>query len=148
MPPVGSNLNKGVENEQPLMQARMGNGQAGFVDNSIAVEQQVKVEQSRPPAHFLRPGAAVRSFDGEQTIKQFARREAGRDEDRAIQVCRLRSGADWIGLVPPTDGQHCRVIQRMKMFNRAVEQLRAFPEIRTERDGCLNRLYHALADRC
>jgi hypothetical protein len=69
---AGSELGKGLEDEHPLVQARVRNGQAGLVQLLVAVEEKVEIE--RPwPVLAGDPDAAEALLDCEQPVEEFAR---------------------------------------------------------------------------
>jgi hypothetical protein len=87
-----SDLGQRQEHERPLVHARVRNGQAGFPDDFVAVEQQVQVERARRARE--RSLAARPRLGGEQLIEQLARGQPGFDLRDRVDEIRLRSDAD------------------------------------------------------
>ena len=73
-------------------QVRMRHAQAGFVDDRVAVEQQVEVERARAPAGFAGAIAGC-AFDFEQPPEQVARGQPVSSIATALREIRLRGQA-------------------------------------------------------
>jgi hypothetical protein len=72
--------------------------QTRLVDDLIAVEQNIQIEQPRSPAIFGVAISAVIALDRQQQFEQFARRKSRAQLRRRIQVSTLLAGADRFGL--------------------------------------------------
>jgi hypothetical protein len=81
---VRPGLQQRQQGERAFVQVRMRQAQAGLVDDGIAVEQQVEVEDARPPAFAFDANPAGITLDGKQDIEQVARRQRRVDQATAL----------------------------------------------------------------
>ena len=64
-------LGERLEREPSFREARMGDGQPGLVDDLVAVEEQVEVDQSRAEAGAFAPPPAELLLDREQAVEEL-----------------------------------------------------------------------------
>jgi hypothetical protein len=68
---VPGDLGKGLQDETPLVQARVGHVQVGDVDDRVAVQQQVQVDRARVPLLAALP--AQGALDLKEPLEQILR---------------------------------------------------------------------------
>ena len=92
------NIRQRLKYESPFVQSRMGDGEAGNVDNLFADQENVDVQRSG--LMRCRPSSPELAFDGLQPIKQLQRLKWRRYTNDRVQEVRLRDGRpNGLGLV-------------------------------------------------
>ena len=92
--PVAGHFGERLRHESPITKTRMRHAQAGFVDDEVAVQDQVEVEGAG--GVDVRPIAACRFLDGVQRFEQ-----GSRAEQRAADNDFVEEVGEFGG--PPTD---------------------------------------------
>ena len=82
----------------------MRNVQARFVDDLVAIEQDVNIQ--RPGAPDFRPDALILTFNPETGIQQLARRETGLGVDNRVEKPWLVPGIFWFGFINRRRSNH------------------------------------------
>ena len=77
-----------IVQEGALAEARMRDREAGFVDASVSIQQDVEIDHARSPSRAVAL-AALLALDREQRIEQITRSEPGRDFDGGVDESRL-----------------------------------------------------------
>jgi hypothetical protein len=80
--PAGSNGRERLEDEAPLRQPRVRNGEPAGTEPAAAPQQQVEIEDSGPPA-LARPAAKL-ALQGFQALEHLRRVEIAFDERHGI----------------------------------------------------------------
>src|SRR5262245_52032472 len=108
--------------------------EAGLVDAPVAVEQQVEVDRTRPPARPFANAPEV-ALDLEQPVEQRARRAIGVELCDRVQEARLVGEAPRLGLA---DGREATCLEEL---SGVAYRLLAVAEVRAEADesGCHGR---------
>jgi len=122
------------------MKLRVRDGEARFVDDPVAIEDEIEIERAgRAPR---RPRAAACSLEIQEQIQQRPRREGRVPHHRRVQVAGLRAlDIDRRGLVK---GRGAKVGEmRRELANRPVEVGPPVAQIAAERD----RDWHLRGDR-
>lgn len=75
-----------LQNEESFVQARMRDGESGFVEQKLTVNKQIKIERSRSPAGFAGAIAAAGEFEIMQQVQEIARQEGGGEDGRGVEI--------------------------------------------------------------
>ena len=94
---VRRDVAQGAEDEVALVHAGMGDGEVGFIDDEVVVEEDVEVEGARAPA--LAADSAGGLFDVAEVGEQVAGGEGGVERDGGVEVGVLAGRADGFGFV-------------------------------------------------
>ncbi len=94
---IGCDFVEGDEDKGALGEARMGDFEAGFAEDEIAVEENVEIEGARAIGNTGGAVAAEVAFDEENGAKQFERRQSGFESDNGVEEAGLISEADGRG---------------------------------------------------
>lgn len=97
--PVGENFGQRGENEETLVEARVGEGEFGRLQGEVTVKKEVEVEGTVLVAGDLRVAAAVvASFDGQEEAEQGERVQRGFEEangvDEVVVGLHVQRGAE------------------------------------------------------
>jgi hypothetical protein len=129
---VGIQLVERLEGEPSLGQTRVGNGQAGLVDDLVPVEEKIEVDRAGTEAGADAPDSPQLALDGEQALEELSRRQLRLQLDGAVQERRLLGVADRVGLAQPRDGQNRDAGLGGEQVDRPAERSLALAEIRPE----------------
>lgn len=83
MASIGIQLNQGRENESTLMETRMGNDEAGIIQHTVIVQQEIQIERARPLAIVLISSECP--FDFATDFQQALGRDVRFDLHGAVQ---------------------------------------------------------------
>jgi len=122
-----------LEREATLLQARVGNLQAGLVDDLVAVQQEVEVDRPRAAWRSC-AGAAEGLLDLEEPVEQVSRRKARVDRHRAVQEARLVGDPNRVGHAKARDADDFDLTVCLEQPHGAVQHRLAVAEIRAEPD--------------
>ncbi|MFO0833898.1 MAG: hypothetical protein U0638_02925 [Phycisphaerales bacterium] len=128
-PPIRRNLRERLEHEQPLPQARVGQGQARLIDGVIAEQKKIEIESPASPSRRVGPIAPAFELDAEQMLQQFLRRERRAQVSRAVEIAILISWPNWLGLDDRRNPDQLRARELRERFNRRTDMRMAIAEI-------------------
>ncbi len=94
---IGCDFVEGDEDKGALGEARMGDFEAGFAEDEIAVEENVEIEGARAIGDACGAVAAEFAFDEENGAKQFEWRQSGFEGDHGVEEAGLIDDADGRG---------------------------------------------------
>ena len=83
---VGGNGGEGFEDKASLVYARVGDGETGFVDDLVGVEEDVEVEGSGAPAGLAGTIAVAVALDLVERVEEGAGGESCAGEDTGVEV--------------------------------------------------------------
>src|SRR5436190_2078520 len=128
-----SKLVERLEDEAPLVEKRVRDGEPGLVDHLVAVEEEVEVE--RPRAVLAGdPDAAEALLDGEQAVEELARGQRRLELEGAVEEGRLSADADRLRLAEGRDGKDVDSLLRGEDADGRAQRALAVAEVRAEPD--------------
>src|SRR6185312_7518275 len=100
-----SELGERLEDEAPLVQAGVRNGEPGLLDLLVAVEQEIEIERPRA-ARAGDAHATEAPLDREQPVEELTRGKGRVELGGAVEEARLLTDAHRLGLAQARDGHH------------------------------------------
>lgn len=122
------------------MHARVRHNQARLAESHIAVQDEIKVERSRPPALLSAAISAVLSLDLEECIEKASRRQSSIDEDRAVEVRTLRTFPLRLSFPDGRNRDQGGAWQIGEAYNRGTHVPLAVAEVAAQCDDGMNRI--------
>jgi hypothetical protein len=136
---VRSDLGKGFEHEAPLVHGGMRDCEAGIVDDQVAEQQNVEIDDAR--TLLLSSLAAQLLLDFENAGEQLLRRLLGIQSNRTIQEPGLRGKFHRFGFVARRDRDD--LAESPQAIDRRAQITRAITDIGAERK--IDRFRHAIS---
>jgi len=128
---LGSDLGERFENKSSLMQRRMGNSQARFIDDLISKKHYIDIEVAR--ALLAGAETAHGRFDVQRQLEQLARGHPGFNCRYTIQKPGLVGNVDGLGLIERGNSQQPSACFQLRkggaQVGRTVSQIRAQRQI-------------------
>jgi len=134
---VRRNLGERFQHKAALVHGRMRNGEAGIVDNQIAKQKNVDVDDAWP--FLLRSASSHLLLDLENAGEKFSRRLLRIQRDNTIQEPRLGSKFHGFGFVERRDLND--FAHGAQSVDGGIQIFRAVTDIRAERK--IDRAVHA-----
>ena len=138
--PLRRKLGERLQDELPFEHTGVGNAEMRKCNLLVAVEQDVDIDRSRPPALRLRgPDAAHIRLDRVTQFEKRFRQQCGTDFRHPVHVAPLRRPADRIGL--PQAGRRDQLALRIRLatLQRALDVAaplaQVSPQPEKNRDG-------------
>ncbi len=126
------------EDEGTLGKAGMRDFKAGLGESEIAVEEDIEVEGARTVGRGARAIAAEAALNGEERVKEWARREIGFKSDDGVEEAGLIGEADRLGGIERgTRGDATEGGNVLKCRGeRGIGRTSGTGEVGAEGDGC------------
>src|SRR5439155_8443943 len=130
---AGSQLGERLEDEAPLVQARVRDGEPGLVDHLVAVQEKVEIE--RPRAVLVGDANAAETLlDREQPVEELARREARLQLDGSVEERRLLADSHRFRLAQGRDADDLGSRLGPERVDGCAQRALAVAEVRAEAD--------------
>src|SRR4051794_23523332 len=125
-------LRERLQDESPLVQARVWNLEAGLVELGLPGEKEVEIEGARALRGDRLAAAAEPLLDPEEQGEQLARGQGRVDCNDAVHEARLVEEADRIRLDQGRDAGDLYTVFRTQRFDGVAEGSRPVAEVRAK----------------
>lgn len=139
MATIAGNFGQGDQDEEPLLQPRMGEDHIAGWEYEVVVQEKIEIEGSVLIAIVAMriPEAPQSTFDGVQQMQETAIRQRRQDQSRRIGKPLIAGHVDRLGGIEGRKGQRQNIGVTAQLLPRQREQRGRVTEVGSQADGGL-----------